>query len=169
MAIFSFAILLVFCAAGFCAIFFTSFGTLIILIGSVIYAAMTGFSILGTKPLLLLLALYAVGEILENLLVILGAKKLGKASNLSIAGAVIGGIVGAAFGTALFGVGIIPGTFLGIFIGGFLGEFILKRDVVRSLKAGGGSALGRLGSIAAKVLIALGLFAVIALNISNSL
>ena len=160
MAIFSFAVLLIFCIAGFCAVFFTSFGTLIILIGSVIYAAMTGFSILGLKPLLFLLVLYVAGELLENLLVILGAKKLGKASNLSIACAVIGGIAGAAFGAALFGVGIIPGTFLGIFMGGFLGEFILKRDVIKSLKAGSGSAIGRLGSIAAKVFIALGMFAV---------
>ncbi len=147
------AIVAIFSLAGLAAIFFTTFGTLIILIGAVLYALLTSFTIITPKTLTALLVLYVIGETFEYLFIILGAKKFG-ASNKAIVGALAGGIVGAIAGTAFFGIGLIVGTFAGIFLGAFLVEVASKRDIVQSLKAGAGGVLGRIGSIAAKVIIA---------------
>ena len=159
MEMLALAILILFSLIGFTAIFFTTFGTLIILIGSILYALLTGFTIISMKALLVILTLYLCGEVLEYLFVILGAKKLG-ASNAAVVGAIVGGIVGAILGVAFFGIGIILGTFLGIFLGAFLVELVIHKDLVKSLKAGAGGVLGRVGSIVAKVIIAIIMFAV---------
>ena len=159
MEMLALAILILFSLIGFTAIFFTTFGTLIILIGSILYALLTGFTIISMKALLVILTLYLCGEVLEYLFVILGAKKLG-ASNAAVVGAIVGGIVGAILGVAFFGIGIILGTFLGIFLGAFLVELIIHKDLVKSLKAGAGGVLGRVGSIVAKVIIAMIMFAI---------
>jgi len=159
-------ILLLFSLAGFIAIFFTTFGTLIILIGALIYGLMTNFDVLAIKHLIILFTLYLFGEASEYLFIIIGGKKLG-ASNKAIVGALIGAIVGAILGTALFGVGIIVGTFLGIFLGAFLVELSLNKNLKKSLKAGTGGVLGRIGSIIAKVIVAIIMFTIIGLRLLN--
>ena len=164
MEILALVILILFSLVGFAAIFFTTFGTLIILIGSVLYAAMTDFLAINLSTLIVLLALYIVGEILEYVFVILGAKKFG-ASNVAAAGAIIGGILGAVFGAVFFGIGIILGTFLGIFLGAFLAEFGIKKDFIQSIKAGAGSIFGRVGSVVAKIIIAFIMFGMMASSI----
>lgn len=153
MEIFALTILIVFSLVGFAAIFFTTFGTLIIFIGAILYALLTGLSVLSVKVLLLLFTLYLCGEVLEYVFVVAGAKKLG-ASNAAAAGAIIGGILGAIAGAAFFGIGLLLGTFLGIFLGAFLVELIVQKDLIKSLKSGAGSVLGRVGSIITKVAIA---------------
>lgn len=150
-------ILVLFSIIGFTAIFFTTFGTLIIFIGAIIYALMTGLSVLGIEVLITLLILYLCGEVIEYLFVIIGAKKFG-ASNAATAGAVVGGIVGAIAGVGFLGIGLILGTFLGIFLGAFIVELLLHRDLVRSLKAGTGGVIGRIGSIVFKIFIAAAMF-----------
>ena len=153
-------ILALFGLIGFAAIFFTTFGTLIIFIGAILYALMTGLSIIGIEALIILLILYLCGEVVEYLFVIVGAKKFG-ASNAATAGAVIGGIVGAIAGAGFLGIGLILGTFLGIFLGAFIIELLLHRNLVRSLKAGTGGVIGRVGSIVFKVFIAVAMFWII--------
>ena len=160
-------IILIACSAvGFFAIFFTTFGTLIILIGAVIYAFMTGFSIITLKSLVIILVLYLIGEVFENLSVIFGTKTMG-ASNCAVVGAIVGGILGATFGAGIFGIGLIPGTFLGIFLGAFLVELVLKRDLIKSLKAGTGGIIGRLGSVVIKVVLALIMFWIMIASIAG--
>ena len=159
MEILAVSILVIFCVTGFVAIFFTTFGTLIILVGSAIYALLTGFSVLTPRTLVIMLLLYICGEIVEYIFVMAGAKKLG-ASNAAVAGALAGGIIGAAIGAGFFGFGIIIGTFIGIFLGAFLVELVIHRSILKSLKAGTGGVLGRIGSICAKVIIAILMFAV---------
>lgn len=165
MEILALSILIVLSVLGFVAIFFTAYGTLVILIGAVLYALLTDFSILGAQSLIILILLYLCGEILEYVFIIIGAKKFG-ASNMAIVGAVIGGILGAVFGAGLLGVGLVLGTFLGIFLGAFLVEYIIQGDLVKSLKAGLGGVLGRVGSIAVKAVIGIIMIALIALRIS---
>jgi uncharacterized protein YqgC (DUF456 family) len=160
------SILVIFCLAGLAAIFFTTFGTLIILIGALLYALITGFSVFNLKTLIILFTLYFCGEVLEYIFVIMGGKKLG-ASNAAVAGAIVGGIFGAALGTAFFGIGLIPGTFFGIFLGAFLVELFIRKDVVKSLKAGTGGILGRVGSIGAKLIIAAVMFYIMFSRIFN--
>lgn len=148
------AIVTIFSLIGFAAIFFTTFGTLIIFIGAILYALLTNFSTLTVKTLIILLIFYLIGEALEYIFIILGAKKFG-ASNMAIVGALIGGIIGAIVGSAFFGIGLIVGVFVGIFLGAFLVELIARKDVVKSIKAGTGGVIGRIGSIIAKLIIAL--------------
>ncbi|UCD15804.1 MAG: DUF456 domain-containing protein [Candidatus Omnitrophota bacterium] len=150
--------------AGFISIFFTTFGTLIIFIGSLVYAALTGFAVINLKTIVVLFAFYLCGEVLEYICIIAGAKKFG-ASNVAVAGALIGGFAGALLGTAVLGIGIFLGVFVGIFLGAFLAEFIVQKDLVKSLKAGTGSILGRIGSIAAKLVIAIIMLVIMTLKI----
>ncbi|UCC94887.1 MAG: DUF456 domain-containing protein [Candidatus Omnitrophota bacterium] len=157
MEFFALIILILFNIAGFAAIFFTTFGTLIILIGALLYAILTNFSILTVKSLVILTIFYLCGEVLENVLVIVGTKKFG-ASNAAIIGALFGGILGAIAGSAFLGVGVVLGAFLGIFLGAFLVELLIRKDIAKSLKVGVGGLLGRVGSVFAKVVIALIMF-----------
>ena len=164
MEILALVILILLSLIGFAAIFFTTFGTLVILLGAVLYAFMTGLSIVSLETLLVLLVLYLCGEVLEYFFIIIGAKKLG-ASNAAVVGAIVGGILGAILGAGVFGIGLILGTLVGIFLGAFVVELILQKDLVKSLKAGSGGVLGRLASIVAKVIIAIIMFVILALNI----
>jgi len=145
---------------GFAAIFFTTFGTLIILIGAVLYALMTHFDPIRVNTLFLLLVLYLAGEAAEYIFVIVGAKRFG-ASNLAAVGALVGGIIGAILGGILLGIGLILGAFLGIFLGALAMELCCKKDLTASIKAGVGGVLGRIGSIVVKVLLALVMIGII--------
>ena len=93
MEIFPFTLLVLLSIVGFVAIFFTTFGTLIIFLGAALFALWTKFSIISIGTLVFLLILYLIGEALEYLLVIMGAKKLGS-SNVAVVGAIFGGVVG---------------------------------------------------------------------------
>jgi len=157
-------ILIIFSLVGFGAIFFTTFGTLIILIGSVLYAILTNFQILSIKSLSILLLLYLCGEVLEYVFIIVGSKKLG-ASNLAVIGALIGGVLGAIIGAMFLGIGLFLSTLIGIFLGAFLVELIVQRDLIKSAKAAMGGVIGRVLSIGAKVVIAISMFIVLLLQI----
>ncbi len=167
MEIVALAILIIFSLVGFAAIFFTTFGTLIILIGSLSYALLTKFSIINLKGLLILLALYILGEIVEYVSIVVGAKKMG-ASNAAIVGGLVGGVLGATIGAGFFGIGLILGAFLGMFLGAVIVELIIKKDLVKSLKAGTGGVLGRIGSVIVKVIIAIVMFVILTTNIVNA-
>lgn len=164
MEITALILLVIFSAVGFAFIFFTNFGTFIILIGIIAYAALTGFDTITIPVLVILITLYLCGEVFEYLFIALGAKKFG-ASNKAAIGALAGGIIGALFGSLFFGIGLIPGTFLGIFFGAFIVELYLKKDIIQSVKAGAGGVIGRIGAIAAKVIIALVMFIILIVRI----
>jgi len=167
MEIAALIILVLFSLLGFAAIFFTTFGTLIILIGSILYAFLTGFTLITVKALLILLALYAVGEVIEYASIIIGAKKLG-ASNAAVVGALVGGIIGAVAGAGIPGAGLILGAFLGMFLGWFLVELAINKDAIKALKAGTGGVLGMLASVIVKVVIALAMFYIMAAGIAGA-
>jgi uncharacterized protein len=146
-------LLVLFSIVGFCAIFFTTFGTLIIFIGAIVYALITGFQIITMKVLIFLLLIYLAGELLEYIFMVIGVKKLG-ASNAAVVGAILGAIPGALIGATFFGIGIVLGTFLGIFLGALLVELIIRKDLFQAFKAGVGGVVGRMGSIIGKVMVA---------------
>jgi len=158
-------ILLALCVVlGFSLIFFTTFGTLVILAGACFFALATDFLILRFSDIIIILSLYLLGEISEYVFVMIGAKKFG-ASNWAMVGALAGGILGALFGAVFFGVGIIAGTFLGIFFGAFFAELIVKKDSYQSIKAGLGGVIGRMGSIIVKLMIAVCMAGIILIRI----
>ena len=156
----AFLALIIFGFVGFIAIFFTTFGTFLILIGVLIYSFLTNFTVLTLQPLLIIFALYILGEVVEFAFTALGVKKFG-ASNWAIAGAIGGGILGAGAGALFMGIGAIPGTFIGIFAGAFLVELFIQKDFWRSFKAGTGGVIGRIGSIVFKVFIAIAIFGIV--------
>lgn len=158
------AILIIFSLVGFAAIFFTTFGTLIILIGAVLHSIMTRFQIVSIKSLVIILLLYLVGEFFEYFFIIAGSKKFG-ASNWAIAGALAGALLGAVIGTAFFGIGVFLSTLIGIFLGAFLVELIVKKDIIKSARAAMGGVVGRILCMGAKVIIAFGTFFILFLEL----
>lgn len=134
--------------------FFGGIGTLLILLGALLYSVFTGFEIITPKVLLALALLYLTGELFDYAFIALGAKLSG-ASKKAIFGAIIGGLMGAAISLSTFGVGIVPLTLLGIFLGAFLVELKEKKDFLKALRAGVGSLTGRFGAVIFKVLIGL--------------
>ena len=158
------AILVLLTLVGFTLNFFTGIGTLIMLVGAVVYAAMTGFEVLSLKTLLVLGVLYACGEAFESVSSIVGTKRMG-GSNKAAIGGIIGGLVGAALGALAFGVGAFLGMVLGLFLGAALVELATNKNVRQSLKAGVGSLLGRMASIAVKTVIALTMIAITGLRL----
>ena len=147
-------IFIIFLIAGLVSLFFNLPGTLIILVGALIYGFLTDFAEITVKILVLLTIFYLVGELLEYILVIVGARKFG-ASRKAAGGAIWGGILGAILGMLAGGLGVVLGTFLGIFLGAFLVEIIAGKDLSQSLKAGVGSLFGRVSATVLKVIIAL--------------
>lgn len=154
MEVLALLILGLFSFIGFIAIFFTTFGTFIMFVGMVIFAAMTDFAVITPGWLAVLFALYVFGELMEFLMTVLGAKVFG-GSNWSAFGAMVGGILGAVAGLIFGGIGLFPATLLGIFLGGFFPEYLRHKEFQRSVKAGVGGVVGRVGSIVVKVGIAL--------------
>lgn len=160
----AFSLLIIFSILGFLAIFFTSFGTFIILLGAMLFSWMTEFVIFDPATLIIFFLLYGLGEVLEYVFTAFGAKSVG-ASNAAVVGAILGGVVGAMLGVTFFGIGIFAATFLGIFFGAFLMEYLIHRDFEKSLFAGLGSLAGRIGSIFVKVLIAFVIYAIMGTKI----
>jgi len=160
MEIIAFFILALFGLVGFSAIFFTTFGTFLIFIGTFLFALLTGFAIITMKWLVLLLILYLAGEALEYIFIIVGTKGFG-GSNWAVLGALCGGILGALLIPGLLGVSLIMATFLGVFLGACLIELFVHKNLGRSLKAATGSLIGRGASIIIKVVIALMMFIII--------
>ncbi len=163
MVFIAYTVLILCCLAGFIAVFFAGPGTFLVVLGAVIFAFLTRFLVFDFWTLGILLALYLFGELMEYAATVLGAKRLG-ASNTAIVGAIAGGIFGAVIGGGCFVIGIIPGTLIGIFLGAFILEWIVKRDWKQSLKSGIGSLVGRVGAVAAKVIVVLCMFGVMALK-----
>jgi len=159
MDILAYAILILMCLTGFIFVFLAGPGTVLVLLGATIFAFMTRFSVLDLWTLVILVGLYLLGEFMEYVALIVGAKRLG-ASNAAIVGAIAGGILGAVGGSAWLVIGVIPGTLCGIFLGAFILELLVKRDWKQSLKSGIGSLVGRVGSIAAKFIVVLCMFLV---------
>ena len=97
-----------------------------------------------------------VGEVLEQVMGLLGAKKFG-ASKKGMWGAVLGGLLGAVLGSfiPIPIVGTILGVFVGCFALTFVFEYLLaKRDHKESLKAGMGALIGKVIAVSVKYSIA---------------
>lgn len=133
-------------------IFFGGFGTVLILIFSLIYALLTGFEIITAKVLIALALLCLAGEVFDYVFIYLGAK-IGGASKKAAWGAIVGGLIGAAVSLVSYGVGLIPLTLVGIFLGAFFVELNEKKDIFKALKAGLGSLVGRFSAVLFKALL----------------
>ena len=120
-------------------------GNFIILAASILFGWYDDFKEVTITVLVVLLALALLGELVEFVLGMAGAKKY-KSSNKAIAGSIVFGIIGGILGIPFFfGIGAVIGAFVGAFAGAFLVELTLEKNVDRAMKSGWGAFVGRLG------------------------
>jgi uncharacterized protein YqgC (DUF456 family) len=125
-------------------------GIWLVYIAVFILAWMGSFEIITPLILVILFVLSVFSTIADNLVMAMGAKKLG-GSNWGMLGAILGGIVGLM-------VGNIPGMFLGPIVGATLFELIFaNKDFKSSFKAGIGSFFGLFLGIVLKVGFTIGM------------
>lgn len=125
-------------------------GIWLVYIAVFILAWMGSFTVITPLILVILFVLSVFSTIADNIVMAMGAKKLG-GSNWGMLGAILGGIVGLM-------VGNIPGMFLGPIVGATLFELIFARkDFNSSFKAGIGSFFGLLLSIVLKIGFTIGM------------
>ena len=129
-------------------------GTLLVLAGLVLAAALDSFERVGWITLAFLGFLALFSTLVDVGASVLGAKRM-KASQAALIGAAIGTVAGLMFG--------IPGVVLGPFVGAVGGELWARRDLAQAGKVGLGTWVGLLLSTvlrAATVCIMIGLFLV---------
>lgn len=130
--------------------FFTLPGVWLVFISVFILAWMGKFLIITPTILIILFVLTLLSTFIDNIVIALGAKKLG-GSKWGMIGAVLGVIIGLM-------VGNIPGMFLGSIVGATAFELIFaKKDFNQSLKAGLGSFIGVIASIVLKTGFSIGM------------
>lgn len=148
-------------AAGLILLVFGLPGTWVILIAAALFDWITGNPGIGWGLLGLLLLLATIGELVEFISGILGAKKYDASGQATVA-AFIGGIVGAViFAPIAFGLGAILGAFLGAFTGAFAIEYIRDNEFRRAWRSGLGALIGRVLGFVTKFAIALGMIVLI--------
>ena len=146
---------------GLSLIIFGIPGTFVILIAAFVYGLITEFCQIDAITLLLLLGMALLGELIEFISGLYGAKKFG-ASRLGMMLALIIGLVGGILGTIICPfIGTVVGVLLGAFCGAFIGEKMLKRELAASLKAGFGAFIGRLGGTFMKLVLGIIMVAII--------
>jgi uncharacterized protein len=115
-------------------------GTPLILLGALIYAAVTRFGVIGVGRLVVLTMIAALAYALEHLAGAAGAKRSG-GSRWAVIGAVVGGVLGFV----IFPIGVL----LGPIVGAVIGEFLHAGNLQQSVRTGVGTLVGALlGAVA---------------------
>jgi len=128
-------------------------GTLLVFLGALFIGFVTEFAKISPLVLGILLGFVILGEALEQLSALLGARFLG-ASKRAAFGAAMGGFVGMILGL-MTGIGILILPLVGIFVGAFIVELVSYHNLPQSIKSGMGGLLGRLGAVFSKVILTL--------------
>lgn len=107
----------------------------------------------------LLGGLAALGEVLEQVVGVLGAARYGS-SGRGMLGAFIGGFAGGILGApVLFGLGALPGALLGAYGGGLAFELLHDRPFAEAHRSAMGNLLGRVLGMILKLALGLVMFA----------
>jgi uncharacterized protein len=109
-------------------------GTILILLGALIYAFADGFQIVGWPTLVVMGLLTAVATTADIWASSVGAK-IGGASGWSVLLGLVGGLVGLVIFS-------LPGAVVGAVLGVLLTEILRVRDWRKALRAGGGWMVG---------------------------
>lgn len=129
-------------------------GTFVVLSAAVIYDLVTWSWAASKFTLVVLLAIALLGELFEWVFTLYGAKKF-KTSNFAIIGLIVGTIAGAIIGVPVPIIGSVIGALLGAFIGAFVFSYIEHRRFQKSMEAGIGAFLTRIGVIFMKLFLAI--------------
>ncbi|HEX5491056.1 MAG TPA: DUF456 family protein [Candidatus Udaeobacter sp.] len=134
-------------------------GTTIILAAAVIHRIMLGpDKSIGWRTIIVLGLLTLVSYALDILAGYFGAKYFG-ATKWGTFGAILGALIGLFFG--------LIGLFIGPVIGAIAGEVIAGKRMIDAGRAGWGSLLGNIGSMLAKVIIALAMITIFLMNVHS--
>jgi uncharacterized protein YqgC (DUF456 family) len=134
-------------------------GTTIILAAAVIHRIMLGpDKSIGWRTIIVLGLLTLVSYALDILAGYFGAKYFG-ATKWGTFGAILGALIGLFFG--------LIGLFIGPVIGAIAGEVIAGKRMIDAGRAGWGSLLGNIGSMLAKVIIALAMITFFLMNVHS--
>ncbi len=154
------ALYLIVSLAGLISLIFGLPGNFIILGGSLLYGWYGGFSEITLKIIIILIVLALVGELIEFLLGILGAKKY-RSSNRAIVGSIVFGIIGGILGAPFFfGIGAVIGAFAGAFAGAIAIELTQGKKMDEAIKSGWGAFIGRVAGTISKGAIGVAMIAV---------
>ncbi len=123
-------------------------GLPLIWLASLGFALVDGFERVDWAFLGGLLLVTVAAEAADHLARVWGARRFG-AGRAGAWGAVIGALVGLFF--------LPVGLVLGPFLGALMGELLAGRSFGESVRAGWGSLLGSVGSMAVKFMVALGM------------
>ena len=150
--------LLLFNAGGVLMVIFQLPGTWLILMLTALYAWLSDAGSLSWVLLLLVLVILAIiGEVLETLGSVRGARKAG-GTKIAAVLAIVGSIVGAVVGTILIWsipvVGTLIGGCVGAGLGSIAGDILRGRRLGEAGVAGKGAAIGKLWGTVAKVAVA---------------
>lgn len=125
-------------------------GTWLVFLAMFVWSWGTSFSEITWPWLILFLVVTVLSSFVDNISVLLGAKKYG-ASNLGIVGAVIGLLIGALIAN-------IPGLLIGAFLGAVAAEMLFaNKKSDEAIRAGFGTLIGFVLGNLLKLLIALAL------------
>ncbi|WP_028456380.1 DUF456 domain-containing protein [Chitinilyticum litopenaei] len=130
-------------------------GSPLILGGMLLLAWQNDFERVGWIGLTIQLLLVAASQLIDYVAGAAGAKMIG-ASRQAIYGALIGSLIGIFFG--------LPGLLLGPFLGALLGELLAHPDLLRAGKVGVASWLGFIVGSLLKLVIALLMLVVFAID-----
>ena len=125
-------------------------GNFIILGASFLLGWYGGFQDVSVTVLIVLLGLALLGELIEFVLGVYGAKRY-RSSNKAILGSIVFGIAGGVIGLPFFlGLGAVIGAFIGAFVGAFLVDLLVQKNMDSAMKSGWGAFLGRVGGTVSK-------------------
>lgn len=138
------------CFAAVGLTFLTLPGIILIFLSVLLYAWYTGFTEPSTTALVIAGIVTLASFWVDNLAMLLGAKKFGS-SKWGILGAILGGLLG-----------LIVGGFAGIIVGPLLGaivaELIVNKELKSALKSGFGTFIGYLFGMFLKLIITIIMF-----------
>lgn len=128
-------------------------GNLVLFIGLSLLSLWSDFAVIPLSYVIVFLSLFLVGEALELVGGMLGARVFG-ASRSAAWGALFGGFVGLGIGALGFGVGVVPGLLLGMFLGALIAEHRKNKDIQKAVLAGTGSVIGWFFGVGVKMILA---------------
>ncbi len=123
------------------------------------YGAVTDYRSVGLKTMVLVVALAAIGELVEWWMGFKFAKRYG-GSRRAGWGALLGGLAGAMAGIPIPVLGSVIGSFVGSFVGAAILEYTAAPT--NAIRTGWGALLGRMWATATKMSLGL-VMAVVAL------
>ena len=139
-------------------------GTFLIAVAVLLHGYFTGFVPFSISLIIWLFIIAAAGELIEFFFGAASARKFG-GSRKAMWGAILGGFAGAILGSGVAPIiGTIAGALAGAFCGAALFEFLTNKDAKAAIRVGFGAFLGALGGRFTKVMLAIVMVVLTAIN-----